>query len=65
VKAGYYASVLPTLAAGDLGANVRSIKIPESIIPKRQFVLAWKRRTAATRPAVDAAIARLKELLTF
>jgi DNA-binding transcriptional LysR family regulator len=65
LKAGHYASVLPTLAAPDLGTSVRSIQIPESIIPKRQIVLAWKRRTAATRPAVDAAIARLKELLTF
>jgi len=65
VKAGYYASVLPTLAAGDLGANVRSIKIPESIIPKRQIVLAWKRRTAITRPAVETAIGRLREILTF
>jgi hypothetical protein len=30
-----------------------------------QIVLAWKRRTATTRPAVHAAIAGLKELLTF
>jgi DNA-binding transcriptional LysR family regulator len=65
VKAGHYASVLPTLAASDLGATVRSIKIPETIIPKRQIVLAWKRRTAATRPAVEAAIAHLKVLLAF
>jgi DNA-binding transcriptional LysR family regulator len=65
VKAGHYASVLPTLAASDLGATVRSIKIPETIIPKRQIVLAWKRRTAATRPAVEAAIAHLKLLLAF
>ena len=65
VKAGHYGSVLPTLAAGDLGSSVRSLQIPESIIPKRQIVLAWKRRTAATRPAVEAAIAHLKELLTF
>jgi DNA-binding transcriptional LysR family regulator len=65
VKAGHYASVLPTLAAANLGTSVRSIKIPESIIANRQIVLAWKRRTAATRPAVDAAIACLKELLAF
>jgi DNA-binding transcriptional LysR family regulator len=65
VKAGHYASVLPTLAASDLGATVRSIKIPETIIPKRQIVLAWKRRTAATRPAVEAAIVHLKVLLAF
>lgn len=65
VKAGHYASVLPTLAASDLGATVRSIKIPETIIPKRQIVLAWKRRTAATRPAVEEAIAHLKVLLAF
>lgn len=65
VKAGHYASVLPTLASDDLGAGVRSIKIPESIIPRRQIVLAWKRRTATTRPAVDSAIGRLSELLTF
>jgi DNA-binding transcriptional LysR family regulator len=65
VKAGHYASVLPTLAASDLGATVRSIKIPETIIPKRQIALAWKRRTAATRPAVEAAIAHLKVLLAF
>jgi DNA-binding transcriptional LysR family regulator len=65
VKAGHYASVLPTLAASDLSATVRSIKIQETIIPKRQIVLAWKRRTAATRPAVEAAIAHLKVLLAF
>ena len=65
VKAGHYASVLPTLAASDLGAAVSSIMIQESIIPKRQIVLAWKRRTAATRPAVEAAIAYLKVLLAF
>jgi DNA-binding transcriptional LysR family regulator len=65
VKAGHYASVLPTLAARDLGSSVFSLQIPESVIPKRQIVLVWKRRTAATRPAVEAAIARLKELLAF
>jgi DNA-binding transcriptional LysR family regulator len=65
VKAGHYASVLPTLAASDLGATVRSIKIPETIIPKRQIVLAWKKRTAETRPAVEKAIRFLRELLLF
>lgn len=65
VKAGHYASVLPTLAASDLGATVRSIKIPETIIPKRQIVLAWKKRTAETRPAVEKAIRYLRELLLF
>ena len=65
VKAGHYASILPTLAAHDLGDTVRSIKIPESVVPKRQIVLAWKRRMADTRPAVDAAIGYLEKLLVF
>ena len=65
VKAGHYASILPTLAAHDLGDTVRSIKIPESVIPKRQIVLAWKRRMADTRPAVETAIGYLKKLLVF
>ncbi len=65
VKAGHYASVLPTLAAHDLGNAVRCIKIPESVIPTRQIVLAWKKRTAETRPAVDMAIGYLRELLAF
>jgi DNA-binding transcriptional LysR family regulator len=65
VKAGHYASILPTLAANDLVDSVRCIKIPESVIPKRQIVLAWKRRMADTRPAVETAIAYLKKLLVF
>jgi DNA-binding transcriptional LysR family regulator len=65
VKAGHYASILPTLAAHDLGDTVRSIKIPEAVIPKRQIVLAWKRRMADTRPAVETAIGYLKKLLVF
>lgn len=65
VKAGHYASILPTLAAHDLGDTARSIKIPESVIPKRQIVLAWKRRMADTRPAVETAIGCLKKLLVF
>jgi len=65
VKAGHYASILPTLAAHDLGDTVRCIKIPESVIPKRQIVLAWKRRMADTRPAVETAIGYLKKLLVF
>ena len=65
VKAGHYASVLPTLAAHDLGNAVRCIRIPESVIPTRRIVLAWKKRTADTRPAVEKAIRYLRELLVF
>lgn len=65
VRAGHYASVLPTLAATEFGDSVLCLGIPESVIPRRPVVLAWKRRAASTRPAVAAAIARLRDLLAF
>ena len=63
VKAGGYAAVLPVLAASELGAGVQKVEIPESVIPKRPQILAWKRRVADTRPAVATAAERLKKLL--
>ena len=63
VKAGAYAAVLPVMAAAELGSDVQRIDVPASVMPNRPINLAWKRRTASTRPAVQSAIDKLPPLL--
>ncbi len=65
VKGGRYAAVLPILAAAELGNDVRMIRVAGAVIPKRPFVLVWKRRAASTRPAVKSAIEKLSTLLEW
>jgi DNA-binding transcriptional LysR family regulator len=65
VRGGQYASILPVLASVELGDDVCRIDIPESVIPKRAVVLSWKQRAASTRPAVQAAVEGLKQLLRW
>ena len=65
VKTGSYAAVLPLIAASELEKDVQKITIPESVIPKRPIVMAWKRRAAGTRPALQSAIAELRQLLQW
>lgn len=65
VKAGRYAAVLPVMAATEIDGDVARFSVPDSIIPKRTIILAWKKRTSGTRPAVQTAIEKLSTLLRF
>lgn len=65
VKAGRHAAVLPVMAAAELDKDVLRFSVPDSVIPKRPIVLAWKKRTAGTRSAVQQASGILSKLLRF
>ena len=65
VRSGSYAAVLPLIAASELTTDVQKVPVPESVLPKRPVIMAWKRRAASTRPALQSAIAELGQLLQW
>ncbi len=65
VRSGFYAAVLPVIATTELKNDVQRITIPESVLPKRPIVLAWRQRSASTRPALQSAIEELRQLLQW
>jgi DNA-binding transcriptional LysR family regulator len=65
VRSGSYAAVLPLIAASELEKDVQKITVPESVVPKRPVIMAWKRRAASTRPVLQSAIAELRQLLQW